>query len=204
MENMKLRKLEIILEGMDKFSSPDPSLEQYVTPAVVAARLLFHAGMKGDIEGRSVLDPGCGTGILACGAALLGASRVTGVDIDPAAIAVASLNAEKAGVREEAEFVACDIADFTCGHYDTVVMNPPFGAQKKHADRPFIDKALECADVVYGIFNEGSARFVRSYIRGKGEIDEIVKCDFPMKRTFAHHKKECLEIGVEIIRITKI
>ena len=75
---MKLRKLEMLLEEFETFKNPDPALEQYMTPPVVAARLLFHAYMKGDIEGRSVLDLGCGTGILACGAALLGAKEVAG------------------------------------------------------------------------------------------------------------------------------
>lgn len=199
---MKLRKLEILLEGFETFPAPDPALEQYVTPPVVAARMLFHAYMRGDIEGKSVLDLGCGTGVIACGAALLGAGEVSGVDIDPAAIAAARRNAEKAGV--DVEFTVSDIVDFEYRRFDTVVMNPPFGAQKKHADRPFIDKGLECADVLYGIFNEGSTPFIRSYIRDRGEIDEIVSCGFPIKRTFAHHKKDCLEIGVEIIRITKI
>ena len=199
---MKLRKLEMLLEGFETFENPDPALEQYMTPPVVAARLLYHAYMKGDIEGQSVLDLGCGTGIFACGAALLGAVQVTGADIDPAAVAGAYRNAERAGVT--AEFVVSDILDFSCRSFDTAVMNPPFGAQKKYADRPFIDKALECARVTYGIFNEGSTPFIRSYISGRGVIDETVRCDFPIKRTFAHHRKDSLEIRVEIIRITKI
>ena len=199
---MKLRKLEMLLEEFETFENPDPALEQYMTPPVVAARLLFHAYMKEDIEGRSVLDLGCGTGIIACGAALLGAEGVFGVDIDPHAVAAAYRNAKKAGIT--AEFVTDDISSFSCRHHDTAVMNPPFGAQKKYADRPFIDKSLECADVIYGIFNEGSTPFIRSYISGRGKIDETVRCDFPVKRTFAHHRKECIEIRVEIIRITKI
>lgn len=42
----------------------------------------------------SILDLGCGSGILAIGAAKLGASRVAGVDIEPVAIEVARLNGE--------------------------------------------------------------------------------------------------------------
>jgi ribosomal protein L11 methyltransferase len=44
--------------------------------------------------GASVLDYGCGSGILAIAAAKLGASHVTGVDIDPQAIATSRANAE--------------------------------------------------------------------------------------------------------------
>jgi len=49
-------------------------------------------------RGASVLDYGCGSGILAIAAAKLGAGAVTGVDIDPAAIAASRANAEANGV----------------------------------------------------------------------------------------------------------
>ena len=48
--------------------------------------------------GAALLDYGCGSGILAIAAAKLGASLVTGVDIDPEAIAVSSANAISNGV----------------------------------------------------------------------------------------------------------
>jgi putative methylase len=203
---MNLRQLEMRLEDLESFERPMARLEQYQTPAPVAARLLHHAAMQGAIEDRRVCDLGCGTGILACGAALLGASAVTGVDIDPAAIAVARKNAEKFGVA--VEFLVADVrspdfdrASLSC---DTVVMNPPFGAQKAHADRPFIDLALEIAGEVYGIFNEGSTTFVAAYTEGRAEIEEVIRCVFPMKRTFAHHRRERVDITVEVIHLGRI
>lgn len=203
---MNLRQLEMQLERLEGFERPTARLEQYQTPAPVAARLLHHAAMQGAIEDRRVCDLGCGTGILACGAALLGAAAVTGVDIDPAAIAVARKNAEKFGVA--VEFIVADIrspgldrAALAC---DTVVMNPPFGAQKAHADRPFIDLALEIAGEVYGIFNEGSTPFVAAYTEGRAELEEVIRCAFPMKRTFAHHRRERVDIMVEVIHLRRI
>jgi ribosomal protein L11 methyltransferase len=50
--------------------------------------------------GDHVLDVGIGSGVLATAAALLGASAVAGVDIDPAAIRVARETAERNGVDE--------------------------------------------------------------------------------------------------------
>jgi len=52
-------------------------------------------------RGTAVLDYGCGSGILAIAAAKLGAARVTGVDIDPQAIAVSRANAAANGVAAE-------------------------------------------------------------------------------------------------------
>ncbi len=90
-------------------SRPRPDLEQYATPAVIAADMLFTALSFGDVEGRRVVDLGCGSGILSIGAALLGAIKVTGIDVDPRSIADARLNIDQAGV--EVELLCKDIHD---------------------------------------------------------------------------------------------
>jgi len=166
--------------------------------------------MNGDIERKAVCDLGCGTGILAIGAALLGAKTVRGIDLDPAAIRTAKENAALLG--GDVEFIAADIAGSDAagiqeriGPCDTVVMNPPFGAQKQnvHADRPFIDCALAVAPVTYGIFNTGSTVFVEAYIAGKATVTGKVSGTFPIKRSFAFHTKDVQEITVEILRLER-
>lgn len=52
--------------------------------------------------GATVLDYGCGSGVLAIAAKKLGAARVVGVDIDPAAVRSARDNARANGVEVEA------------------------------------------------------------------------------------------------------
>jgi ribosomal protein L11 methyltransferase len=47
------------------------------------------------LAGQSVIDYGCGSGILAIAAAKIGAGRVTGVDIDPRALEVSRYNAKQ-------------------------------------------------------------------------------------------------------------
>jgi len=202
---MKLKNLEMMLQRLAGFSRPRADLEQYQTPAPLAARLLYHALMKGDIAGKKVLDLGCGTGVLTVGAALLGAESVTGVDIDERALAVARENADLLGT--DIAFLAADLREGGCrdriGACDTVVMNPPFGAQKAHADRPFIDCAIAAAGVTYSIFNAGSIPFVEAYTAQKAEITEKIGGTFPIKRTFAFHTKDVQEIEVEILRLIR-
>lgn len=72
-----------------------------------------------DMRGLSLLDYGCGSGILAIAAALLGASPVVGTDIDPQAIVASRANAEANGAN--ARFVHVDALDG--GRYLRVVAN---------------------------------------------------------------------------------
>jgi len=53
-----------------------------------------------DVEGMSVIDYGCGSGILAIAAALLGAREVVGVDNDPQALLATLENAQRNDVTE--------------------------------------------------------------------------------------------------------
>jgi putative methylase len=202
---MKLKQLEMALQRLRGFPRPQAALEQYQTPAPLAARLLYHALMRGDIGGKRVCDLGCGTGVLAIGAALLGAELVTGVDSDEGALAVARENADLLG--SEVGFLAADMREGGCreriGSFDTVIMNPPFGAQKAHADRPFIDCALVLAPVTYSIFNAGSIPFVEAYTAQRAEITEKIGGAFPMKRTFAFHTRDVQVIEVEIVRLKR-
>lgn len=48
---------------------------------------------RADLAGKTVIDFGCGSGILACAAAKLGAERVIGTDIDPQALRATEQNA---------------------------------------------------------------------------------------------------------------
>jgi len=202
---MRLRQLEILLERVQGFSRPDPSLEHYMTPAPLAARLLYDAHVRGDIGRCHVCDLGCGTGVLGIGAALLGAESVTAVDSDGDAISIAEGNAREAGVR--ITFLHTGIGNPSLpgiiGKVDTVVMNPPFGAQTPHADRPFIDLALDIADVVYGIFNEGSVSFVRSYANDRARVEALAAGVLRIPRTFRFHTRECRDIPVEILLLRR-
>lgn len=195
---MRKKHLEIKLEQVEGFKSPEPSKEQYATPATVASELLHFAFMKGDIV-DTVYDLGCGTGMLAIGAKLLGAEKVIGFDEDNKALETARANATRLGL--DVGFV-CSRIEEVCGKAHTVVMNPPFGAQVKGSDRPFLRKALEVSSVVYSIHNLGSAEFIKKFISPSVITDHRI-IDFPIKRTFRFHTKEMQVIKVEIYRIEK-
>lgn len=74
-----------------------------------------------DLDGRHVLDYGCGSGILAIAAARLGAARVTAVDIDPQATRATRENAAANQVAERIDTPAMDA--LRDARYDIVLAN---------------------------------------------------------------------------------
>jgi len=150
-----IRKLELerFLSRIEPHPSPRASLEQYTVSESVAATMLYVAAYTyGDIVDKQVLDLGCGTGRLALGCAFLGAESVVGVDIDKLAITLAAGNSAKLGLKPKMNWIAGDV-NAVAGRFDTVVQNPPFGVQKRGADRAFLEKALQVADSVYSLHN---------------------------------------------------
>jgi len=69
-----------------------------------------------------LLDVGCGSGILAIGAALLGCRHIVAIDNDPTAVAVARENATRNAVAEYISTSADDLA-VVPGEFDYVVAN---------------------------------------------------------------------------------
>ncbi|VEG69250.1 50S ribosomal protein L11 methyltransferase [[Pasteurella] aerogenes] len=61
-----------------------------------------------DLQGKTVIDFGCGSGILAIAALKLGAKSAVGIDIDPQAILASRNNAEQNGVADRLQLFLSD------------------------------------------------------------------------------------------------
>lgn len=196
------KTIERALSQVPDFPSPDPKLEQVATPAPIATDLLFEAWNLGDIGGQMVLDFACGTGILGLGAGLLGAMPVYGFDIDEEAIELAREAATTLGVSQ-AEFEVRDVAEMGDVPGDTVLCNPPFGAQDRHADRPFLEAAAEAGDVCYTFHMALTDTWVEEEIEDLGgDVTHTFGFNFPLKAQFFFHEKPEEEINVVVKRWT--
>lgn len=202
----KKKQLEMAIQSIPPHPNPKVELEQYSTPAIIAADLLWNAYSLGDIENSEIIDLGCGTGILSIGSLLLGAKNVTGVDIDEESLAIARLNSENLNI----EFVCCDISDFNCfDGCDVVIQNPPFGSQKKSergADLKFIDKAKECSPrVIYSFHMASTEKFIIDYFEKSGfVVTHIFRYKFILPKIYDFHTKESKEVDVIVIRAENI
>jgi len=198
---MKQKRLEILLQKVPQPTHPTPTLEQYMTPASIAADILFNAYHLGDIDDKIIVDLGCGTGIFSIGAAILGAKKIIGIDVDKESIHLARKHAEQNSL--EIEFKIKNVKDVSI-KCDTVLMNPPFGAQKSNqkADRGFIEKGFEIADIIYSLHLTKTIPFLEKMISSlNGTITYQKKYLFPIKWQFEFHKKEVIEYNVTLLRI---
>jgi putative methylase len=226
MQKRIVRKLdlEMLLSRVKPHPTPSPNLEQYTISAGVAATMLHIAAyVNDDVIGKRVLDLGCGTGRLALGAAFLGANEVVGVDIDKTAVMMASENSREMGLRRRVQWVAADI-DAVCGRFDTVLQNPPFGVQKRGADRKFLEKALDSGRAVYSLHKSvrempQSARtksditntpetmpspfLARLVAAHDGEIEHVYAMEMSIPHMFTFHRKRRHEFAVGLYVIKK-
>jgi len=186
--------------------------------------MLYLSYTCGNIVGKRVLDLGCGTGRLALGAAFLGAESVVGVDIDAAPLKVAFENSAEVGLRDTVDWVIGDI-DAVTGKFDTVLQNPPFGVQKRAADRRFLEKALEVGCSVYSLHNhpshdrnllsriksnkgqllrvEASPFLVRFVEERGGRVEAVYALPLVIPHMFDFHTKAKQDIVIDLYVIRK-
>jgi len=198
---MKQRQLEILLQKVPNPAVPVPQLEQYMTTAPIAADIIFTAYQWGDIENKTVVDLGCGTGIFSIGAIYMGAKKVLGFDIDKNIIKTAKNYAKANALPITYAIKDVTMVDITC---DTILMNPPFGAQKSNtkADRKFLEKAFEISSVIYSLHLKKTIFFLEKMISAlDGEITYKKDYTFPIKWMFEFHTKEIVKYDVTLLRI---
>ncbi len=192
--------LAIELSRLKTFDNPRIKAEQYPTDPETAAEILWFAYMQGDIEGKAIADLGCGTGILGKGALLLGAKKIFFVDNDENAMKLCRENVGRTG---KAEFLLKDVEDFR-KKADTVIQNPPFGTKTRHADKSFLEKAFEIANVVYSIHKMETRGFINELASRNGfETTNILEFEMPLKATQKFHKRRIHRIRVGCWRFEK-
>ena len=230
MKISKKKHLEMILENVPKHPNPKVDLEQYSTPAIIAADLIWNAYGLGDIDGMSVLDLGCGTGIFAIASSLMGARCSLGVDIDEESISLAKNTKNSIYQSHDIDgantnFIVGDINSFnsisdllndtnlndindnhsSLSRFDTLIQNPPFGSQERgtrHADRKFMEFAVNSADVIYSFHMKNTEEFVIDYYRDLGaEVTHKLVYKFPVPKIYDFHTDESRDVKVIVLRV---
>ena len=196
----KKKHLEMLIQNIPTHPNPKVGLEQYSTPAIIAADLLWNAYCLDDVVDKKIMDLGCGTGIFAIASKLLGAVSSIGVDIDKQSIELAS------SYCSDVDFICSDISDLDNDFdVDTIFQNPPFGSQKnakKGQDLKFINKAIDLSfNVLYSFHMASTEEFLVDYFNKKDlEITHMFRYNFPIPKIYKFHTKESSNVEVIVIR----
>jgi len=206
MARMKLKELECHLQEVDEFEEPKILLEQYPTrPHIAACMIHTMASTFDDVEDRSILDLGCGSGVLTIGCVMLGAGTVLGLDLDPDALDNCQQNLEAFDI-DNVDLVngnATDADLILRQKFEVVVMNPPFGTKhNKGLDLLFLEKGIKLATrAVYSLHKTST----REHVLKKGEAwgtkpQVVAELRYDLPATYKHHKKASVDIEVDFIR----
>lgn len=212
---MKKKEIVSIIQNTATFTNPKIELEQYCIDASSAVDLIYFAGFEfDDIKNRLIFDFGAGTGRLSIASAYFKATYVLSIDIDWSALKILNENILNLDLKHIIFPICSDIDNFEISNSIlprnlkiTTIMNPPFGVQKKAADRVFLEKAFNISDVVYSVHlaNASVSKFISNYIKKfNWKIDYVYPFNMILERTFPFHSKKRKNINVDIYRFIKI
>jgi SAM-dependent methyltransferase len=147
-------------EGIDCCA---PRRDPAKRPAVKLARLLESQLESAVVEGRSVLELGCGRGELAAELASAGAARVTGVDLSPHNVEAARQMAAEDGLSDRMEFRVGNAAEATLPAHDVVVHHRVICCYPD--PKTFLHNSIAATGSVYGFSMPRSRGLVGIMVR---------------------------------------
>ncbi len=207
---MRASQLAILVEKyVPRIPDPDPSLEQYTTPGELAARIALEAAKSFDADARAA-DLGAGTCRLAAALALAGFEYIVAIEGDPRLPPLCIEGLEHLGVRGRVDIIVSRIASrqgpLAQGSIDLVVMNPPFGVQRRGADRVFLEYAFSLAPQrIYAILKSGNEDFHSRLAEGAGYAMRVLYKEwFPLPATMMHHRSRIRRVLVDVVEFERL
>ena len=190
--------LAIQLSKLKGFTNPKIKLEQYSLDSETASLISWAAFLNNDIENKVLADLGAGTGILAKGCLLLKAKKVYCVEKDPAALSILKENIKE----KNAILINKDIKDFN-NKVDVVIQNPPCGTKNKHADKDFLEKAMQLAGKIYSLHKITSRGFIAALAKDNHfVVEHVIPITTHLKATYSFHKKpkKAIALGLWVLK----
>jgi len=126
---------------------------------------------------------------------------VVGAELDRRALEVAAKTCRRLGL--EIEWVLTEVETLR-GTVDTVVMNPPFGTRRPHADIEFLQTALRIGRVVYSIHKSSTRRHLERWFREHAaSAKRIITTKMEIPHQFSFHRKKRAYVDVDVFRIVR-
>nr|CDJ96578.1 Methyltransferase small domain containing protein [Haemonchus contortus] len=211
---MKPKRMEWLLSDLRSFENPNIKLEQYATSPELAIAIVDSIDHLVGLDGKFVADLGCGCGMLMSAVALAHQpTAVVGVDIDEYALSICKENLEELGVESCCDLIKADVLQIPSalnGHFDVVIMNPPFGTKKNEGmDMQFVRAGLMMLLPGGSLFSLHKSS-TRDYIlKTANKWDDanarcVAELRWNLESTYKFHKKKSIDIAVDLIHYRKV
>lgn len=133
-------------------------------------RAFVNALEREDLSGKSVLDLGCGNGVLSILAMKLGSARVTALDFSWQAAKFTREHADLNAVQ--VEFLEQDISEYQGDGFDLVLCNMDFGPKKPEKIMETLRFTSDSGEVVLPYESEESWRLERASEKAKLKLSK--------------------------------
>ena len=177
----RLRDSETLQDSTTLWVVIQPSMG-FGTGHHATTRLTLRALQELTLEGRTVLDIGCGSGVLAITAVKLGARSAVGIDIDPDALDNARENAGLNELDDRARFELGDFRDMR--HRADVVMANLTGGLLERSAAALAATLEPCGTLIVSGFMDSEASVVLAAIEPFVALQSVAQEDEWMCATF--------------------
>jgi putative methylase len=198
------RKIISFVNKLISFRSPKIRLEQYSLPSDMIALILLLVAE--DLEGKNVVDLGCGTGRMTLPIQNFFSNRILGVDVDPDAIEILIHLLKKYNLKIDLLISSVEFLEsFNWGNkFQTTLMNPPFGTKRRKLDLVFLRQALTFSQTVISIHksNPKTKKLITRLGKQYGKnLRILATISFPVFPSFHFHHKNKHFVQVDLIRL---
>lgn len=160
-----------------------------------------------DINEKTIVDLGCGCGVLSIGAVVLGCNYCLSIDIDQDALEVCETNINDMEI-DNVDLLQMDVLkivenDRFHKKFDTVVTNPPFGTKNNAGiDMEFLKAAMWMSNsAIYSFHKTSTRKHILSKMIESGYSSEVIaQLRFDIPQTYKFHKQKSVDIEVDVFR----
>ncbi|PWI49150.1 hypothetical protein CEE45_03140 [Candidatus Heimdallarchaeota archaeon B3_Heim] len=204
-EHVLFNEIKSLVNNIEPFKNPKIGLEQYSLPSDLIAFILILT--RKNLINNNIVDLGCGTGRFTLPISKFFSERVIGVDSDFSVLnqlrsAMNKLHLHVDLLNTSIEFV--EPSNWK-NLFQTTIMNPPFGTQRRGIDQVFLRKSLSYSEVVISLHKTSTKsrnlwkRIASSYNKRSTILATI---EFSVLRTFKFHRHDQHNVKVDLIRFS--
>jgi len=198
-------EIKAFVEEIESFKSPKISSEQYSLPSGLISFILILT--RNDLINNNVVDLGCGTGRFTLPISKFFSKRVIGVDNDFSVLNQLRTNMNKLHLHVDLLNTSIEFIEASKWKqiFQTTIMNPPFGTQRRGIDQVFLRKSLTYSNVVLSLHKTSKMsqnlwkRIALSYEKRSKLLATV---EFSIPRIFKFHTHDKHSVKVDLVRFS--